>query len=465
MLKILTLFFLMSSSAIASSFPDDFLFGVSNASAQVEDELNDTWMQFAKAGKTKAFLNQVSPAKKLEFWTRPEVEIKLAKKLGSQVFRMSVDWQRLVPAKADRVTNLVALKRYKEIIKMIQKQNMKVMVTLFHHSIPIWAQEMGGWANPKVVGLFDGFARDVFNALNEDVDYWNTFNEPNVFAMFVHVVGNWTPGNGSFIQALNTPFFKGEFFKALDNMASSHNNFYFFTRKKNAKVGIAHNTAYYKEFGFLSSFAVDWSWQNMNYYFPDKVKKHLDFMGINYYGSEHLTLSGVGFSSKTEYNDAGRAFFPKGLYLLLKDFYKRYKLPIFITENGTADQEDKFRSLYIAEHLQAVLQAINEGVPVKSYIYWSLSDNFEWSDGYCPKFGLAAVDRKTMERKLRPSFYFFSRIIQTRQLTKNIRDDLWSEYKKHIGKERFMCRAKNGKDALDSPRKLILNEADWRFSL
>lgn len=463
LLKILCFLLIVPISLKAQTFPSDFEFGVSNASAQVEDDLNDAWMSFAKAGNTKAFLNETKPEKKLEFWTKPEVEINLASELGVKVFRMSIDWQRLVPTKSDKVLNLKALERYKEIIDLIKAKKMKVMLTLFHHSIPKWAQNMGGWSNPKVIGLFDGFARDVFDALNLKVDYWNTFNEPNVFAMFVHVAGIWPPGNGSFLHALNIPFFKGDFFKALDNMASSHTNFYFYTRNKNAKVGIAHNTAYYKEFGFLSSFAVNWSWENMNYYFPDKVKNHLDFMGINYYGSEYLTLGGVGFSTETEYNDAGRAFDPKGLYLILKDFYKRYKLPIYITENGTADEDDLFRSLYIAEHLYAILQAIKEGVPVKSYIYWSLSDNFEWSDGYCPKFGLASVDRKSMRRIPRESFNFFLKIVKSRKINQAQRDQLWSSYKSHIGKSRKMCRDQNGKDALDSPRKLKLGNADWRF--
>ena len=203
----------------------------------------------------------------------------------------------------------------------------------------------------------------------------------------------------------------------------------------------------------------------MNYYFIDQVKDHLDFLGFNYYGSEYLQLTGIGFSPDTEYNDAGRAFDPNGLFDILKLLYARYNKPLYITENGTADQDDIFRSLYIVEHLQAIKAAQAEGVVVLGYIYWTLTDNFEWSDGYCPKFGLLSVDRESMLRKPRQSYFDFQNLIRTRKIDESFRDDLWKNYKKRIGQNRSMCRAANGKDGLDEPRSLPLGSADWRFKI
>lgn len=457
---------LQSLNLQADKIPTNILLGVSNASAQVEDDLNDSWMAAAKLGQIKAYNNYLQPEKKLEFWSKPEIEINLAHELGSQIFRMSIDWQRLVPTSSNKVLNLSALNRYREIVKMIKAKNMKVMLTLFHHSLPIWLMENGGWTNSENISNFLGFAKDVFIELNQDVDYWNTFNEPNVFALFTYVAGIWPPMKGSFTEILNLSFYKGDFFKAIDNMALAHNKFYDLAHEINpkSKIGIAHNTANYKPHGIFADFAVSWAWDNMNFYFPDLVKKKLDFMGINYYGAEYLSISGVKFSKETEYNDAGRAFDASGLYTIIKKFHERYNLPIHITENGTADDSDIFRSLYIREHLKAVMEAHKDGIPIESYIYWSLTDNFEWSDGYCPKFGLVAVDRSDMKRIIKDSFKFYKNLIFTREISSNVEsDELWNAYLSLVGQNRSMCRAENGKDSLDVARKVPLNKVDWRF--
>ena len=461
-------FFLTSASANIAEFPHDFKFGVSNASTQVEDKLNDPWMEFALSGRVSAFLNQKNPQDKIRFWTEPEKEIRLAKELGVKVFRMSIDWQRLVPKESDKVINIQALDRYKNIIKMINAEGMEVMLTLFHHSAPDWVIEYGGWTNPKVIDHFVGFSVDVIKTLNPYVTYWNTFNEPNVYAMFSYVAGIWPPGIENKLAVLNFgKLYKGDFFKALDHMIVSHNKIYSFGHKlnKNIKIGIAHNTAYYENGSLFSFFATNWSWDNMNYYFPDGVASHLDFMGINYYGSEFMTMTGIHFDSRAEYNDAGRAINPTGLYKILKTFYKRYKHPIFITENGTADADDYLRSSYLVEHLLAVSQGLKDGIPIMGYIQWSLTDNFEWADGYCPKFGLVEIVRSDNEiiRKPRESFYFFKDIIKSKTISKSQRDQAWSKVKSQFGKQRKMCRAANAKDSLDSPRSIPFRSIDWRF--
>src|SRR5690606_7328747 len=102
---------------------------------------------------------------------------------------------------------------------------------------------------------------------------------------------------------------------------------------------------------------------------------------------------GVEFSPLAEYNDAGRAIDAEGFYEIIKKYNERYSLPVFITENGTADEDDLIRPVYLIEHLYAVNKALKENIPVLGYIYRTLSDHLEWSDGYCPKFGLVAVDR------------------------------------------------------------------------
>jgi beta-glucosidase len=112
----------------------------------------------------------------------------------------------------------------------------------------------------------------------------------------------------------------------------------------------------------------------------------------------------------------GWGIFPHGLYEVLTDAWNKYKRPIYVMENGIADSEDRYRSEFIRDHLRAVHKAIQKGVDVKGYFYWSLLDNFEWNSGYDMKFGLYEVDRKTLERKIRPSALEYAKICKSNEL-------------------------------------------------
>jgi beta-glucosidase len=102
-------------------------------------------------------------------------------------------------------------------------------------------------------------------------------------------------------------------------------------------------------------------------------------------------------------SDMGWRIYPKGIYYALKDLSKRYRKPIYILENGIADAKDVFRKDYVLRHLKFISKAISEKVDVRGYFYWSLIDNYEWAEGFGPKFGLVEVDFETLERKIRPS--------------------------------------------------------------
>ena len=108
----------------------------------------------------------------------------------------------------------------------------------------------------------------------------------------------------------------------------------------------------------------------------------------------------------------GWEIYPKGIYGMIKSAHQRFKKPIYITENGIADSKDEKRTSFIKEHIKWIALAINEGVDVRGYMYWSLLDNFEWDKGFWPRFGLVEVDYKTMERKIRPSAWKYKEIIE-----------------------------------------------------
>jgi len=125
---------------------------------------------------------------------------------------------------------------------------------------------------------------------------------------------------------------------------------------------------------------------------------------LNYYFHKKF-----GDREKYEKNDMGWNIYPKGIYKILKQLDK-YGKPIYITENGIPDADDKKREGFIKDHLKWVHKAIEEGVDVRGYFYWSLIDNYEWDKGFGPRFGLVEIDYSNFERKIRPSAYAYAKI-------------------------------------------------------
>jgi beta-glucosidase len=146
----------------------------------------------------------------------------------------------------------------------------------------------------------------------------------------------------------------------------------------------------------------------------------LDFIGLNYYCREYDMFSDIagkecGHAHRGRKNDCGWYVYPKGIHQCLKAL-KHYKLPIVISENGTAENQNEFYEDFLNLHLKEVWQAIQEGVDVRGYYWWSLMDNFEWDKGYSKKFGLFELDRKTFERRPRPFAQIYSRIAKENKL-------------------------------------------------
>ncbi len=450
------------------AFPQSFLFGVANAPGHVEDNLDDTWMRFAQKDKIRAFHQQVSPEKRLEFWSKPEIELDLAQELGVQVFRLGVDWGRLHTAPG--LFDEAALSRYRDILKMIKDRKMKVMLTLFHFTVPRWIEDQDGWRNDETIKHFLRFSQRVMKEYESDVDFWITFNEPQIFTTMAYTAGVFPPGEkNSFLSMLDLGFYKGETIHALHRMAQAHRELYDWAHQRlnRPQIGISQHMGFHDGKNIFNKFISIFTGHFMNWYFPDLLQGKMDFFGFNYYGAEWIKGAGVDIDPEEEYSEAGRAIYPQGLLALMQQIRQRYPtLPQFITENGISDETDWLRPSYLIEHLLAIAEAQKQGIPVLGYIHWTLTDNMEWADGYCPKFGLVKVFRsQNLKREKRPSFSLYQEIIKNRSLTTSMRDQAWKTVQSHQGQERPFCRAEDGITGRDEPvkRKIVLK--DWRFSL
>ncbi len=468
MKTLLLLLVLSVNASAAATFPSPFFFGVANAPGQVEDNLPDIWMDWGEQGKIRAWSNHAAPKQKLQFWSKPEVEINLAAETGVSAYRMGVDWGRIMPAphKFDEA----AIARYREIIQMVRQKNMKIMMTLMHHSVPKWVQDMGGWHNEKMPEHFVEFGKRMIHEFHQDVEWWATFNEGNVFVTMAYSVGIWPPGETrSPLSLAAIGPFVGDSIKAMDRMADAHNELYDWAHKSHLeiKVGLAHNMAYYTGKGWFDRFKAGFADDAMNWRFPERTRGKMDFFGFNYYGAEWLKGTQVDVDPEEEYSEAARAIYPQGLYWLLENIHKRFpKLPIIITENGIGDATDILRPAYLIEHLLVVDKARTDGIPVEGYFVWSMTDNLEWSDGYCPKFGLVAVDRKNnLKRNKRGSFELFKTIVEKKKITDEMRNAAWNTVEKNQGKDRPFCRGDDGLTAFDEPAVRKFVKKDWRFNM
>jgi beta-glucosidase len=140
--------------------------------------------------------------------------------------------------------------------------------------------------------------------------------------------------------------------------------------------------------------------------FLDRVKDYLDYIGLNYYFHYRIGVFGIKNKEKP-LSDVGQWMDPKGISYPLKELKDRYELPVYITENGVADREDQYRVWWLDESVEAMREALGYGVDLRGYMHWSLLDNFEWADGYWPRFGLV-----TRDREIKGSGYYYRDLVE-----------------------------------------------------
>lgn len=384
-------------------FPENFLWGTATSAHQVEgNNIHNDWWDWESKDK----LPKSGDA--CDQYNRYEEDFKLIKNLNQNAHRLSLEWSRIEPTEG--VFSQAEIDHYKAVLKSLQDKDIKVMLTLNHFTIPLWLAKKGGWTNRKSAYYFERFVKKVVPELKEYVDLWLTINEPEGYIWCAYIGSKWPPQKKSKWLAL----------KANWNLIRAHKKAYRVIHKiiPHAKVGMAQNvqsyTAYHKhsvreQLGVIIS---DLTSNHLFYFF---TKGCHDFLGLNYYFHYRIKEDGGLFpevasvrSYIKEVSDLGWEIFPEGMFDVLTDLQDG--LPIYITECGIATSNDDRRIRFVMQYLQEVYRAIQAGVKVKGFFYWSLLDNYEWADGYDPKFGLIEVDFKTQKRTLRPSAEIYADI-------------------------------------------------------
>ena len=416
-------------------FPENFLWGSATSAHQVEGGTNNQWTQWEKdnaerlasEAKTKwqkcikrgaACLpagrfpemfekeNYVS-GQACDHYNRFEQDFDLAKQLGQNAHRFSIEWSRIQPEEGK--FDEKEIEHYRRVLRALRERGIEPFVTLWHWTEPIWFNEQGGWTNKKSVEYFSRFVEKVVSEYKDLAKFWIVINEANVGIGYGYLLGSQPPAKKGLVN----------FFKAYFNLLTAFKKSNLIIREidKNAEIGIANSITHYeaKIFPGLNYLIVKFV-EFFSEYFLRKTIPYCTFIGCNYYSRYIISLIKKNLPSEKK-TDLEWEIYPKGLYAILKDL-KKYNLPIYITENGLADAKDEKRKEFIAEHLKWMHKAIEDGADVRGYFHWSLLDNFEFPEvrGFWPRFGLVEVDFKTQERKIRPSAFEYATICKNNAL-------------------------------------------------
>lgn len=407
-------------------FPKKFLWGVGVSAHQVEGgnhnqwsvwELEhakasaasaeyhygdlEKWPQFKRLAKTPA--NYVS-GKAVDHFNRFEEDIDLAKQLGVNSFRFSIEWSRIEPEEGS--WNAEAITHYRQYLQAIKQADMQPIVTLFHFTLPVWFAEKGGFERRSNIQYFTRFVEKILTEYGADLKYIITVNEPVIYAQNSYLSGIWPPMVAS----------KVKMWRVLNNLIKAHNQAAKLIRSKSRKyqVSMAHNVAYIYagDNARLSEWSAALSDYATNHYVLKRAVKTSTFIGLNYYFSSRI----YGYrqhNPEHQLSDVGWDMQPNNIRYVLEDLTDRYDKPILVTENGVADIDDEHRIDWLKQTVVAMNKAIGNGVSLLGYIHWSLLDNYEWEKGRWPRFGLYAVNYATMDRVARPSAAFYKKIIKT----------------------------------------------------
>ncbi len=443
-------------------FPKGFLWGGATAAEQSEGKGNTNkgetvWDMFYKEYPNK-FYKTVGPNVTSDFANKYPEDIKMFKEIGANSVRLGFSWARLFPDNTETV-DLEAVAFYHDILNECKKNNLKVVMTLFHFDMPKWAMEMGGWESLEVVNMFERYADFIFSEFKDEVHMYATMNEPIV------------PIHGGYLHGFHWPLVKDEkrafqagygtvlaHAKAVNIFNDKHKN------KLNATIGVVINVAnaYAKDgenFSNADAKAAKMANTFNNYSFlspmlkgefpielinflkenselmPETTKEDLeaiskvkvDYVGVNFYAPSRVQAPKEDYVPEFKHEKyfqpytwdkavmnvfRGWEIYPKAIYdtaQMIKENFNN--LPFYISENGMGVQneeiyrdketgmiQDDYRIAFLNEHLAWCHKAIKDGAPLFGYHMWAIIDCWSWLNAYKNRYGFIEVDLETQKR-------------------------------------------------------------------
>ncbi|MBD0747898.1 GH1 family beta-glucosidase [Streptomyces sp. CBMA152] len=441
-------------------FPHGFLWGASASAFQTEGAAAaegkgpSGWDAFAaEPGRIK---DGSDASRATGFHARYREDVALLAGLGAGAFRFSISWPRVVPGGAGPV-NVSGLDFYDRLVDELCARGIAPAPTLYHWDTPLELEERGGWLDRDTAYRFADYARVVADRLADRVPMWITINEPAEVTLLGYALGEHAPGKKLLFDALPAAHHQllahGLAVGALRSAGAD-----------NIGIAVSHTPVWAADESEEDRFGADLYDTISNWMFADPIltgrypddgfaslmpgpvaddlaiiSTPLDWYGVNYYNPTRVGAptpeavdSFAGFRMPAElpfgireiegYETTafGWPVVPDGLREMLVQLKERYgdRLPpVYITENGCSYDEiaDAGRIRYLDGHLRALHTAIAEGVDVRGYFVWSLTDNIEWIEGASQRFGLVHVDYETLRRTPKDSYRWYRDMIRTQR--------------------------------------------------
>jgi beta-glucosidase len=440
------------------TFPAGFLWGAATSAYQIEGApLADgagqsIWDRFTHTPGN--VVRDETGDVACDHYHRYRDDVALMAQLGLTAYRFSISWSRVLPSGRGSV-NAAGLDFYSRLVDELLAQGIEPNATLYHWDLPAALHDRGGWVNPDVAGWFGDYTELMARRLGDRVRMWSTLNEPWVVVDAGYLHGVHAPGQRSAYDAV----------RAAHNLLRAHGTaVQAYRANADGRIGIVVNLepkvaatdseqdreATVRADAYMNRFYLDPvlrgsyppelaeifgdAWPEIDDVDMTLIRQPVDFVGINYYkrGVTRHDASAwpIGASlvpqPQNPFTVLGPEWevYPPALTDVLLWFRDRYgEIPVYITENGSAFYDppkpvhgvidDPLREDYLREHLRAVHTAIRAGVDVRGYYVWSLLDNFEWSAGYHPRFGIVHVDFGTLDRTPKRSARYYARVIET----------------------------------------------------
>ena len=431
-----------------------FAWGVSTSSYQIEGAVAEDgrglsiWDTYCR--QPGRITNGDTGEVACDHYHRYAEDVGLMRDLGVNAYRFSVAWPRVIPSGRGEA-NEAGLAFYDRLIDALIAAEIEPWLCLYHWDLPQALQDLGGWTNRDSAQWFGEYATLIARRYGDRVTRYATFNEPSVFTLFGYSLGGSAPGISDHASLL----------RVIHHVNLAHGAAVDHLRADvpSASVGAIHNCQPCKAGGsdpkdIVAAQTLDIYWNGA---FPDPqllgrypplladaiapymqpqdlalICRPVDWFGLNHYSPHYVVANpdkplGVGFApppAGIPRSSMGWPVEPDAFRQTLIDLHRRYRLPIYVLENGTA-HIDKFddsgavtdqpRIDFLRAYTDAMFVAIDAGVDIRGYFVWSLLDNFEWGSGYSQRFGLVYVDYATQRRTPKASFVWYSQLVKTHQ--------------------------------------------------
>jgi len=337
-----------------------------------------------------------------------------------------------------------AVEHYRQELLLLQEKGIRPLLTIHHFTNPMWFENKGAFEKRENLHYYLELVEFVVDRFGDLCSDYITINEPNVYATNSYFFGLWPPGRKDVWTTL----------QVMENLAFCHIRAYQILHEKrkamgysDTMVGCANHVRVFapkneknlwhqisaKLTAYLFQDALTMAMTLGRFPFPLRnhgklpTGEYTDFIGVNYYTRSTVSGIGDGVRDNCPKNDLNWEIYPQGIAACAEQLYKLLPRPIWITENGTCDNDDRFRCRYLYEHLKALSES---SLPFRRYYHWCLCDNFEWVEGNSAKFGLVRVDPQTRQRQVKSSGHFFSGVIKAGGVTEAL-------YQQYVVKQEY----------------------------